>query len=246
MRLVYHNRHPHPDAPAWAEYFPQERLEEMLGLADVLSVHVPLRKETEGLVGAKIIRGLKKGAILVNTARGKVVDEEALIRALEDGHLSSAALDVYPDEPAANRRLLEFPQNVLLPHAGTETRDSQRKMEVRALTTVRDFFTKGQGADRVAEMSLSAFYVHRRCLNGGLRMGCCRNDPSTFLKHGAPARGVKLVREKVAMQPASASIFAKVGQDASVGFTLRVSDASVWGVHVEQEGSLLQCLALSS
>lgn len=152
MRVVYHNRHPHPDAPAWAEYFPKERLEEMLGLADVLSVHVPLRKETEGLVGEKIIRGLKKGAILVNTARGKVVDEEALIRALEDGHLSSAALDVYPDEPAVNPRLLEFPQNVLLPHMGTETRDSQRKMEVRALTNVRDFFTKGQGADLVPEM----------------------------------------------------------------------------------------------
>lgn len=87
MRIVYHSRHPHPSAPEWAEYFPAERLQEMLGQADVLSVHVPLRKETEGLVGEKIIRGLKKGGVLVNTARGKVIDEEAMIRALEDGHV---------------------------------------------------------------------------------------------------------------------------------------------------------------
>ena len=56
-------------------------------MADVLSVHVPLRPETEGLVGEKVIRGLKKGSVIVNTARGKVIDEQALIRGLEDGHV---------------------------------------------------------------------------------------------------------------------------------------------------------------
>lgn len=59
---------------------------------------------------------------------------------------------MYPDEPAVNPRLLSFPQNVLLPHMGTETRDSQRKMEVRALGNVRDFLTKGAGNDLVPEM----------------------------------------------------------------------------------------------
>ncbi|KAF7982253.1 hypothetical protein HWV62_29483 [Athelia sp. TMB] len=154
MRILYHSRHPNPSAPEWAEYFPTEKLYEMLAQADVLSVHVPLRTETEGLVGESMIRALKKGGILVNTARGKVVDEEAMIRALEDGHLASAALDVYPDEPAVNPRLLSFPQNVLLPHMGTETRDSQRKMEVRALGNVRDFLKKGKGNDLVPEMKL--------------------------------------------------------------------------------------------
>lgn len=87
MRVVYHNRRPSASAPAWCEYFPAERLDEMLAQADVLSVHVPLKAETEGLVGEAMIRKLKKGAVIVNTARGKVIDEAALIRALEDGHV---------------------------------------------------------------------------------------------------------------------------------------------------------------
>lgn len=61
-------------------------------------------------------------------------------------------LDVYPDEPSINPRLLEFPQNTLLPHMGTETQDSQREMEVRALTNLRDFLVKGSGKDLVPEM----------------------------------------------------------------------------------------------
>lgn len=89
MRIIYHSRHKVLGAPDWCEYFEQERLDEFLGLADVLSVHVPLGPVTEGLVNGEMIRKLKKGAILVNTARGKVVDESALIKALEDGHVST-------------------------------------------------------------------------------------------------------------------------------------------------------------
>lgn len=87
MRVIYHSRNKVVDAPSYCEYF--ANVEEMLAQTDVLSVHVPLRKETVGLVGEKWIRALKPGAVLVNTARGKVIDEEALIRALEDGHVSS-------------------------------------------------------------------------------------------------------------------------------------------------------------
>lgn len=88
MRIVYHSRHPNPSAPSWCEYFPADRLLEMLSQTDVLSVHVPLRKDTEGIVGEREIRALKRGAVLINTARGKVVDEAAMIRALDDGHVS--------------------------------------------------------------------------------------------------------------------------------------------------------------
>ncbi|PSR73750.1 hypothetical protein PHLCEN_2v10394, partial [Hermanssonia centrifuga] len=153
MRIVYHNRRKVEDAPAWCEYFPAERLDEMLSIADVLSVHVPLKKETEGLVGEKMIRTLKKGAIIVNTARGKVIDEGAMIRALEDGHLGAVGIDVYPNEPDVNPRLFEFPNATLLPHMGTETCDSQKKMEIRALTNLRDFLVKGKGSDIVPELT---------------------------------------------------------------------------------------------
>lgn len=152
MRILYHSRNPRPDTPAWAEYFPRERLAEMLAQTDVLSVHAPLKKETEGLIGEKEIRALKKGAYIVNTARGKVIDEAALIRAIKDGHLAGAGLDVFPDEPNVNPELLDLPTVTLLPHMGTETRDSQRKMEVRALQNLKDFFTSGGGKDVVPEL----------------------------------------------------------------------------------------------
>lgn len=85
MRVVYHSRNKKPDAPVFCEYFAD--VQEMLKQANVLSIHVPLRKDTIGLVSEKWIRKMKPGAIIINTARGKVIDEEALIRALEDGHV---------------------------------------------------------------------------------------------------------------------------------------------------------------
>jgi lactate dehydrogenase-like 2-hydroxyacid dehydrogenase len=165
-RILYHNRHRVKDAPEWIEYC--ENVEDMLKQVDVLSVHVPLRKDTEGLVGEKWIRLMKRGSIIINTARGKVIDEEAMIRALEDGHvsasllrfinssqleqLSSVGLDVFPNEPEINPRLLEFPQLALLPHMGTENQDTQRAMEVRALTNLHDYLTKGRGTDIIPEL----------------------------------------------------------------------------------------------
>ncbi|KAK7444271.1 hypothetical protein VKT23_015281 [Stygiomarasmius scandens] len=150
MRIIYHSRHKVETAPEWCEYF--ENVEEMLAQADCLSVHVPLNENTVGLVGEKWIRALKPGAIIVNTARGKVIDEEAMIRALEDGHLASVGLDVFPNEPHVNPRLLEFPFITLVPHMGTETQDTQKKMEIRALTNLRDYLSVGQGKDVVPEM----------------------------------------------------------------------------------------------
>jgi glyoxylate reductase len=85
MRVIYHSRSKNATAPEWCPYY--DNMEEMLKETDVLSVHVPLRKDTENLVGEKQIRTMKKGSIIVNTARGKVIDEAAMIRALEDGHV---------------------------------------------------------------------------------------------------------------------------------------------------------------
>jgi len=149
MRIIYHSRRKVANAPEYCEYF--ENVEEMLAQTDVLSVHVPLRQDTVGLVGEKWIRALKPGAIIINTARGRVIDEEAMIAALEDGHLSSVGLDVFPNEPEVNPRLITFPQVTLLPHMGTENQDSQRKMEVRALTNLRDYLISGMGRDLVTE-----------------------------------------------------------------------------------------------
>ena len=66
--------------------------------------------------------------------------------------LGAVGLDVYPNEPSVNPRLLDFPNAILLPHMGTETRDTQKKMEIRALTNIRDFLVKGKGGDVVPEL----------------------------------------------------------------------------------------------
>ncbi|KAK0494744.1 D-isomer specific 2-hydroxyacid dehydrogenase [Armillaria luteobubalina] len=150
MRVIYHNRRKVEGAPEYCEYF--EDVEEMLRQADVLSISIPLNANTTGIVGEKWIRTMKRGSIIVNTARGGVIDEDALIRALEDGHLGSVGLDVLPNEPHVNPRILEFPNITLLPHMGTETRDTQRKMEVRALTNIRDYLVHGMGKDLIPEM----------------------------------------------------------------------------------------------
>ena len=84
-KIYYHNRKPKADAPAWAEYVAD--LDEFLQKSDVLSVHCPLNEKTVGLVGEKEIAKLKKGSIIINTARGKVIDEASLIAALKSGHV---------------------------------------------------------------------------------------------------------------------------------------------------------------
>jgi glyoxylate reductase len=96
-------------------------LEELLAMADIVSLHVPLTDATYHLIGRAQLNAMKPDAVLVNTARGGVLDEDALADALESGHLFAAGLDVYTSEPLANRRILDAPRTVLLPHIGSAT-----------------------------------------------------------------------------------------------------------------------------
>ena len=96
-------------------------LHELLGRSDVVSLHVPLSPESRHLIGRAELAAMKPTAVLVNTARGPVVDEEALAEALEQGVIFAAGIDVYEREPAVNPRLLAAPGAVLLPHIGTAT-----------------------------------------------------------------------------------------------------------------------------
>jgi len=151
MRILYYSRKPNPQAPEWCRYV--ESMDELLSTVDVLSLHVPLNAQTEGLIGEREFKLMKKGAILINTARGKVIDEEAFIKAIQEGQLSAAGIDVYPNEPHINPKLFELPTVTLLPHLGTETEESQRGMEVRALENLRTYLTGGKPKDLVWEMA---------------------------------------------------------------------------------------------
>ena len=106
----------------------QVRWEELVEVADVLSLHVPLTDDTHHLVDAEVIAKMKDDAVLVNTARGPVVDEVALVTALREGRLFGAGLDVYEDEPALAPGLAELENVMLLPHLGSATRDTRAAM----------------------------------------------------------------------------------------------------------------------
>ncbi len=106
-------------------------LEELLSESDIVTLHVPLDESTEGLIGAREIQMMKQGSILVNTSRGPVVDEEALIDALKSGHLHAAGLDVFTQEPLdADNELTRLPNTVVLPHIGSASYATRNKMSV--------------------------------------------------------------------------------------------------------------------
>lgn len=105
----------------------------LLRESDFLSIHVPLSTKTRHLIGAKELRMMKPGAILINTARGPIIDEAALAKALKSGRLASAGLDVFEREPEIHPELLKLENVVLLPHIGSSTDAARRKMLETAL-----------------------------------------------------------------------------------------------------------------
>lgn len=110
--------------------------EEILEQSDVLSIHCPLTPQTRHLIGPAELLRMKRGALLVNTARGPIVDEAALVAALESGHLGGAALDVFENEPAVHRGLTARNDVVLLPHLGSATQETREKMARIALQQI--------------------------------------------------------------------------------------------------------------
>lgn len=110
-------------------------LEELMEQSDIVSLHVPVTPDTVGLIDGKMLAGMKKSAILINTARGPVVDNEALARALKDGQIAGAGIDVFDMEPPvpADYPLLSAPNTILTPHVAFATLEA---MEIRADITI--------------------------------------------------------------------------------------------------------------
>ncbi len=122
MEILHHTRTPTGE-PGWIADLP-----ELLARSDVVTLHVPLTPGTRHLIGRPELAVMKPTAVLVNTARGPVVDEEALAEALEEGQIGAAGIDVYEAEPRVHPRLLAAPHTVLLPHIGTATVDTRLGM----------------------------------------------------------------------------------------------------------------------
>jgi glyoxylate reductase len=136
MRILYAARSAKPEFEAETGATRVE-LGRLLKESDVLSLHAPATPETKGIIDTAALARMKPGAILINTARGELVRDEAVAIALEEGRLGAAGLDVYADEPRVHPGLLAAPRTVLLPHIGSATHETRRRMAGIALANVR-------------------------------------------------------------------------------------------------------------
>ncbi|KAG5359362.1 Glyoxylate reductase 1 [Yarrowia sp. C11] len=150
-KIIYYNRSRlSPELEGGCEYV---TLDELYAQADVISVNVPLNAATRHMINAESIAKMKDGVVIVNTARGPVIDEQALVDGLNSGKISSAGLDVYEHEPKINPGLLKNPNTLLLPHFGTFTIETHRKMEEAVLNNIETFLETGKVATIVPEQN---------------------------------------------------------------------------------------------
>ena len=129
MRVVTNQRRPTPELYLEEGVEPLD-LEELLAQSDFVSMHIPATEGTRGLVGREFLAAMKPTAWLVNTSRGSIVDESALLEALDSSTIRGAALDVFSEEPAVDSRLAQHPKVVATPHIGASTKDAQTKAAV--------------------------------------------------------------------------------------------------------------------
>ena len=150
MRVQYHNRNRVPAAQntVGAKYV---SFEELLRTSDIISVHLPLNATTRGLISRDQFPRMKDGVVLINTARGPIVNEDALVEALESGKVWGAGLDVHEHEPKIHPGLIGNENCILLPHVGTGTLETQRKMEVLVCENIKSALERGHLKTPVAE-----------------------------------------------------------------------------------------------
>ncbi|HEC01195.1 MAG TPA: D-glycerate dehydrogenase [Sphingomonadales bacterium] len=152
LSIHYHNRHRiSSDIEEELEATYWESLDQMLARMDMISVNCPHTPATYHLLSARRLKLMQKHAFIINTSRGEVIDENALIRMLAAGELAGAGLDVFENEPAVNPKLLEMPSVVALPHMGSATVEGRNDMGEKVLINIKTFTDGHNPPDRVLE-----------------------------------------------------------------------------------------------
>ena len=126
-------------------------LDRLVGRADIISLHCPLTSETDKILNTRRIALMKPDAYIINSSRGELIDEEALIDALENGRIAGAGLDVYTHEPAVDARLFSIPNVVLLPHLGSATVEGRAASGERVIANIRMWADGHRPADQVLD-----------------------------------------------------------------------------------------------
>ena len=151
MRVIFHD--PYPPSPAEAAALGAESrqtLDQVLEESDFVSLHCPATPDTRHLMNRERLARMRRSGFLINTARGDIVDEAALVEALADGTIAGAGLDVYEREPVVAPELLKMENVVLLPHLGSATQETRIAMGQRAVENLRRFFNGAPLRDPVA------------------------------------------------------------------------------------------------
>ncbi|MGB7374510.1 2-hydroxyacid dehydrogenase [Pontixanthobacter sp.] len=152
LKIVYHNRHRLPlavETMLGAEFYGHE--DDLIAASDIVTLHCPATEKTIGFYDERRFALMKDGACLINTARGDLVDQEALIAALNDGKLIGAGLDVYPDEPAVDQRLLDHPNVMTLPHIGSATVEGREASGAKVIANIRFWADGHRPPDQVLD-----------------------------------------------------------------------------------------------
>ena len=152
LSIHYHNRNKvHPEVETELEATYWESLDQMLAHMDIISVNCPHTPATYHLLSARRLRLVRRHAYVINTARGEVVDENALARMLRNGELAGAGLDVFEHEPAINPKLVALDNVVLLPHLGSATIEGRIEMGEKVIINIKTFIDGHNPPDRVIE-----------------------------------------------------------------------------------------------
>jgi len=143
MRVLYHNRTRLPEAEEQQLGLAYVDKAALLAESDIISIHCPMSPETRHAIGASEFAQMKKSAILINTARGPIIDEAALAEALHAGTIAGAGIDVFEKEPTIHPRLLDAPNALLLPHVGSATEETRAAMAELAAENLISFLNQG-------------------------------------------------------------------------------------------------------
>lgn len=152
LNIVYNKRHRLPasvEEELGVTFEPD--LDRLVARADIISLHCPLTVETDKIINAARIEQMKPDAYIINSSRGELIDEDALIAALESGRIAGAGLDVYTHEPAVDSRLFAIPNVVLLPHLGSATFEGREASGERVITNIRVWADGHRPPDQVLE-----------------------------------------------------------------------------------------------
>lgn len=156
-KIIYHTRTELPTTESLG--CEHVSFNELLSQADIISVNVPLNASTRHLIGVDAITKMKDGVKIVNTSRGAVIDEKAMIAALKSGKISAVGLDVFETEPNVDPELLKIPQVLALPHLGTRTSEAIKNMEEHVVANVQSALDTGKVISCVPEIKNQNWFM---------------------------------------------------------------------------------------